>query len=101
MEGYLGQWPVEVHNHPVYSKYVQADWALMYIELYGGIDGEHHKTWLFDQVVRILNGTTMNVTTAKWTNGYTEDRFTLGDPSEEYYVWVNKLGNDYDIGIAP
>lgn len=28
--------------------------ALNYIERYGGIDGEHHKTWVLDQVVRCL-----------------------------------------------
>lgn len=30
--------------------------ALEVIERFGGIDGEHHKTWVIDQVVRHLLG---------------------------------------------
>lgn len=30
--------------------------ALDLINRYGGIDGEHHKQWVIDQVVRILAG---------------------------------------------
>jgi len=53
-------------------------------ERYGGIDGDHHKTWVIDQVARVL----------------------LGD---QYPQWVidMKMGDDgpntydYDEGIAP
>jgi hypothetical protein len=58
--------------------------ALNIIERYGQIDGSHHKTWVIDQVARIL----------------------LGD---DYPSWVidMKAGSDgpdsygYDEGIAP
>jgi hypothetical protein len=30
--------------------------ALGFAESYGGIDGEHHKTWVIDQMVRALTG---------------------------------------------
>jgi len=30
--------------------------ALGLIDQYGGIDGEHHKIWVLDQVVRRLTG---------------------------------------------
>lgn len=30
--------------------------ALEFIERYGGIDGDHHKTWVIDQVARSLLG---------------------------------------------
>jgi hypothetical protein len=30
--------------------------ALIFIERYGGIDGDHHKQWVLDQVVRALTG---------------------------------------------
>ena len=30
--------------------------ALEVIESYGGIDGDHHKAWVLDQVVRALTG---------------------------------------------
>jgi hypothetical protein len=41
----------------------------------GWIDGEHHKTWVIDQVARILLG-------------------------NEYDEWVKKIG-DWETGIAP
>lgn len=52
---------------------------------YGQIDGNHHKTWVIDQMVRALCGS-----------------------EEEYKKWVDKYeapdGEDYwewDCGIAP
>ena len=53
---YLGEFPVDVSKHPEYSKWTPADWAMVFIEKYSGIDGDHHKTWVFDQVARILKG---------------------------------------------
>ena len=58
--------------------------ALAVIGQYGGIDGDHHKTWVLDQVVRALTG-------------------------DHYNAWVAdiKAGEDgpdtysYDTGIAP
>lgn len=32
------------------------DEAMATVENYGSIDGEHHKTWVIDQVVRALLG---------------------------------------------
>jgi len=60
------------------------DKAMGIIESYGGIDGDHHKTWVIDQVARVLKG---------------------GD----YYQWVIDMcaGEDgpdtyhWDDGIAP
>ena len=108
MEGYLGDFRVDVSKHPVYSKYTPADWAMVFIEKYGGIDGDHHKQWVLDQVARILKGTPVVVVEARWDNGYTEDRFTVADPpSEGYEAWVKSMtsgvneGYDYDPGIAP
>lgn len=34
----------------------RAQRAVNLIGRYGGIDGEHHKTWLIDQVMRVLLG---------------------------------------------
>lgn len=60
--------------------------ALDLISRYGGIDGEHHKTWVLDQVVRMLLGS-----------------------DTEYQRWVvdQKAGEDgpdtysWDVGIPP
>ncbi len=57
--------------------------ALELIRRYGGIDGEHHKTWVIDQVVRILTGPGYAKFVAESCAG--EDGPT--------YTW--------DVGIAP
>ena len=51
---------------------------------FGGIDGDHHKAWVIDQMVRILAGDTYDqvVTDAK-----------AGEDGPETYDW--------DVGIAP
>ena len=51
---------------------------------YGGIDGEHHKTWVIDQMVRALAG-----------DGYDEivRDAKAGEDGPETYSW--------DVGIAP
>ena len=51
---------------------------------YGQIDGEHHKTWVIDQIVRILTKDKYN----EWIKNYVYDEET-GD----IYSW--------DKGIAP
>lgn len=58
--------------------------ALNIICQYGGIDGDHHKAWVIDQVVRTLTG-------------------------DKYEQWVKDAKNgeegpntyDWDEGIAP
>lgn len=82
--------------------------ALGYIEMYGGIDGEHHKAWVLDQVARILNGAPITVMKACWEDGYSEIRYYVGS-CDRYKEWVAgvKDGEDgpdsypYDTGIAP
>lgn len=58
--------------------------ALALIEAYGGIEGEHHKTWVIDQVARVLIG-----------DGYEEwvRQMKDGEDGPETYEW--------DEGIAP
>ena len=108
MEGYLGDFRVDVSKHPVYSKYTPADWAMVFVEKYGGIDGDHHKTWVLDQVARCLKGTAIIVVQARWSTGQTEDRIrTSNATSKEYKAWVKSMtsgvnvGYEYDTGIAP
>lgn len=58
--------------------------AMSFIEQYGQIDGDHHKTWVLDQVARALKG-------------------------DKYEAWVVEMmdGEDgpdtygYEEGIAP
>jgi hypothetical protein len=76
--GYLGEFTVSLKDSPFYG-YTDKDFALYFIDHYGGIDGEHHKNWVLDQVARILNGTKVHVSKAMWENGYCEYRLMLGD----------------------
>ena len=111
MAKYLGETVVDVNTHPEYSKYTNVDWAMLFIEKYGGIDGDHHKAWVLDQATRCLKNTPVEVFLAKWDDGETEDRFSTGKPSKEYKKWVklmrgkkDKFGRyeyNYDEGIAP
>lgn len=110
MEGYLGETEYDIADS-IYHDYTTADWAMLYIESYGQIDGSHHKLWVLDQVARILKGTKVKVKLARWSNGHEEWRFTLDEPSKEYLDWVEEMKDydeeseeynyDYDEGVAP
>ena len=101
MEGYLGEFEIE-------NRYTKEEMCLIFITMYGGIDGSHHKDWVLDRVARILNDAPVTVTLAKWSNGHTEERFSVGT-SEKYDMWVQEITNgvdgpntySYTLGIAP
>jgi hypothetical protein len=105
MPKYLGEKPVKIADTK-FADFTPSDWAMMYIEMYGGIDGGHHKTWVLDQVARILKGASIKVRLASWEGGQTEYRFNVGS-SAQYRAWVKEMkgsGNEtyeYDVGIAP
>jgi len=108
MEGYLGETLIDIHKTK-YAMYGQQDFAMLWIEMYSGIDGSHHKDWLLDQVARILKGTKVILKVAKWGNGTENERFSLDEPPKEYWKWVEEMKDgedgadtyDYDFGIAP
>lgn len=108
---YLGSTPVDVSTHHQFSGFTPTDWAMLFIEMYGQIDGGHHKAWVLDQVARILKGTPVLVELAQWSDGQQEYRFSVSpEVTPEYEKWVRQqLGDyigdeyeyDYDEGIAP
>lgn len=108
MEKYLGETDIEISKSK-FALFSENDWAMLWIEKYGGIDGAHHKDWVLDQVARILKGTKVIVKVAKWDNGQEEYRFTLDEPPKEYWEWVDQMKNgkdgpntyDYEFGISP
>lgn len=56
--------------------------ALVTIIRFGGIDGDHHKAWVIDQVTRCLTG----------------------DNYEQFVQWVcadDLEGEEWDVGVAP
>ena len=106
MKGYLGETDVS-DQHDISP----TDGALMFVEMYGGIDGAHHKDWVLDQVARILNGAPITVKLAKWADGTEDIRYSVGE-SEQYHEWVKTVRGEwdedeecfeygYDEGIAP
>lgn len=108
--GCVGETILDISSHAVFGGYTPNMWAMKFIEMYGQIDGGHHKAWVLDQVSRILKGTPVVVTEARWESGYKEYRFRTGNPSEDYINWVQfMLGEvvddayeyDYDEGVAP
>ena len=55
MKAYLGLQRVNQEDTE-FKDYTEKDWALYFIEAYGGIDGAHHKDWVLDQAARALHG---------------------------------------------
>ena len=83
--------------------------ALNLATAWGGVDGEHHKMWTIDQMVRVLTGCPLEKSSVRTDiNGvpYTYDR--LGE-SDAYGTFVSAYcdGEDgsrtyeWDTGIAP
>lgn len=108
MEGYMGETELDI-GKTKYALYSKEAWAMLFIKMYSGIDGSHHKDWIIDQISRILKGTKVKVSLAKWKNGSTEERFSLEEPPTEYWKWVEDMKNgkdgletySYDFGIVP
>jgi hypothetical protein len=108
MRKYLGETILDI-TQTKYKTYTVQDWVMLWIQKYGSIDGDHHKTWVIDQIARIVNGTKVIIKLAKWDDGQQEVRFTLDEPSIQYHKWVEKIcdGEDgantysHDTGIAP
>ncbi len=66
--------------------------------MFGQIDGDHHKAWVIDQMVRALTGCRYNQLTYSCIAESDEYRDTIasycaGDEGEGQYEW--------DTGIAP
>ncbi|MDO8584685.1 MAG: hypothetical protein Q7R85_01010 [bacterium] len=76
----------------------------------GGVDGEHHKAWVIDQMVRELTGcpTVQRKSPFPWADGKKHVIDTLGE-SKEYLKLVREAREgedgpktyDWDTGIAP
>ncbi len=93
MQDYLGEENIELKDSK-YKDYTPSDWAMMWIEEYGQIDGSHHKDWCLDQVQQILLGTEVIFKVASWKGGNQEERFSLAEPSEKYLRFVKDYEND-------
>ena len=97
MEGYQGERDV-TDKHP----HTPTEAAMRFVEMYGQIDGEHHKAWVLDQVARALSDAPIEVREASWSDGTTELRYSLGT-SPVYEAWVATMEacGGYDAGSPP
>lgn len=96
MAKYLGEEIVDPKDIEQYKDYTAIDWMMVYNERYGGIDGEHHKAWVLDQMSRIAKGTPVILSKATWDDGTIEYRIDTGEPSHEYLDWVKDMKGKYD-----
>lgn len=75
---------------------------------YGRIDGDHHKAWVIDQMVRALTGCPMEKKETKDCNGVDYD-YDAQSECDEYIKLVKDTCDgkdgpdtyDWDVGIAP
>jgi len=82
--------------------------ALEFANIYGGIDGGHHKTWVIDQMVRALTGCPTDKFTGTDARGQTYE-FEGQGANEEYAAFVrdHRAGDegpetyDWDVGSPP
>ena len=82
--------------------------ALKVVTQYGGTDGDHHKAWVIDQMVRALTGCPMVEKSKIDVGGFAYTYLTRGE-SEEYVGFVKGYceGEDgpetyeWNTGIAP
>lgn len=94
---------VEAEQVPGQPRYLvsQSDriaMALRLAESFGGIDGDHHKTWVIDQMVRALTGCPMVTKSAVDYKGEPYTYEAQGE-SPEYGAFIG--GEGWDEGIAP
>lgn len=113
MKGYQGDKLVQ-QKDTEFKNYDIVDWMMYFLEAYAGIDGSHHKDWVFDQIARVRHGTPIIIKEATWAevDGNIAERnwrIETGEPSQKYIDWVAemKAGDDgpdtyeYDEGIVP
>lgn len=105
---YLGETVVKQKDTP-YKDYGPVEWAMLFIEKYGGCDGGDHKAWVLDQVARCLKGCPVTIKKAQWTEHPPEYRFSVGT-NKTYENWIKEMvGEDengdpeygYDEGSPP
>lgn len=72
--------------------------ALAIAGKYGTTDGDHHKMWVIDQMVRVLLGVPKERRTARDANGKEYKYAALGR-NPEYVAFVAE--GEWEEGIAP
>jgi hypothetical protein len=73
--------------------------ALEVAQTYGGTDGEHHKNWVIDQMVRALTGCPAVEKTGTDARGHEYTYEARGE--SDWYLRVVREAGEWDEGIAP
>lgn len=71
--------------------------ALEILDRSGGVEGDHHKAWVIDEVLRALTGCLFERVNGRLVG-------VAGGESDEYRAWVKKRqadGYDWDVGTPP
>lgn len=75
---------------------------------YGGIDGDHHKAWVIDQIVRTLTGCPLVTKQGLDFSGKTYDYKALGESAEYLQLIEDACAGDdgpdtytWDVGVPP
>ncbi len=101
---YLGETIIDV-SESIFKDNTKEDWIQYFIESYGQIDGDHHKAWLLDQIMKILNDCKIIIKLAQWSNGQEEYRISIEKHSDKYETWISNYTRgciySYETGIAP
>lgn len=97
MEKYLGEKLVNQEDVEEFKNFTSSDWSMYFIESYGQIEGEWHKSWVLDQVARILKGTPIIIHKAEWSDGSYEYRVNISkETSDAYKQWRVEMLGEYD-----
>lgn len=75
---------MDLIDDPNYKSWTPSQQAVAIAVSYGGIDGDHHKAWVIDQMVRVLTGDNYAETIAV---------ACAGEDGPDTYSW--------EVGIAP
>jgi len=82
--------------------------ALEFAVKYGGIDGDHHKAWVIDQMVRALTGCPMVTVNDVDCNGVPYSYEDQGESGEYLLLVADAMDGDegpntydWDTGTAP
>lgn len=104
---YFPDEPTKIDN--IIEKQERIEKALDYAIRYGGIDGDHHKAWVIDQIIRSLTGCPEIEPPGTDRFGTPHSKYGEQGKSEEYTTLIKKSCDGVDgpntythaTGIAP
>jgi hypothetical protein len=95
----------ETPNSPYKDLQMRVARALELADLYGNIDGGHHRKWVIDQMVRTLCGCPVVKISMEDGNGHAYELEALGE-NEQYCAFVEEYEGEegeyeWELGTPP